>query len=779
MSSFFVNGGMAWATLFLVSIPIIIHLINRRRFFRMDWAAMEFLLDALKRNRRRLRIEQLILLLLRILLMALLGLFLARPFLSESGFGWLASVLSNEEKIFIVDDSFSTSHREAGRTSFDRQMDALELQVSKLADRGGGDRLTILKGSRYRSPLVRGVFVDRDREANLRQRISTLAPNDTQLPLAPLLESIADAGGEEGPTLPRLISILTDLRATDWTDGADGPREELQRALERVTGNPEVPTRLVVLDTGSDETGNIAVTGATVEGGKPVQDLPADIRVEIRNFGTLAARGLGIRLRYAPAPAVSEGEVGVPEDGTAWTTAIGPPVDELPPGGTGVYSIPCTFRSTGYYGVHVEVTGANDALAEDNTFPLAVEVVEGTDVLVITGEPSSEQYEGEADFLAQALAPTGEVSSGVRPTIVGEENLPRSELEKYAIIFALNVHSFPQEFLPLLGRYVRSGGTLVVFPGDQVDAALYNRQLGPPAEGDDPAPHQGLLPARLGEIAGNPESPLSLKLEVDQPYFRVLRELGELLSMVHVYRYYDATPLPTARILGRFSDTEGSPAVVEHAVDDGRVILFATTADLEWNDWPRNPTYLMVLQEMVTAVVRSRTQQAMPLVGATLRVPVDISRYSQEARLRSPGYPTRPATVLSAAPAPAGSEEGSSDQAAFDFVLDDTTQAGLYALELNVQAGGTEWREIALRRDPRESDLARVSEARIRELYPEADITVVKDPAAFSDVGRGGFEASDLLLWAFIGLLFIETLLARYFAHHVSSAPAESRGGAS
>ena len=46
------------------AIPVIIHLINRRRFLRMDWAAMEFLLDALKRNRRRLRLEQLLLLLI-------------------------------------------------------------------------------------------------------------------------------------------------------------------------------------------------------------------------------------------------------------------------------------------------------------------------------------------------------------------------------------------------------------------------------------------------------------------------------------------------------------------------------------------------------------------------------------------------------------------------------------------------------------------------------------------------------------------------------------------
>src|SRR5437764_12337084 len=67
----------------LVSSPIIIHLINRLRYRRVKWAAMEFLLKSQKRNRRRLIIEQLILLALRILLVLLIGLLLAR-FISDA-----------------------------------------------------------------------------------------------------------------------------------------------------------------------------------------------------------------------------------------------------------------------------------------------------------------------------------------------------------------------------------------------------------------------------------------------------------------------------------------------------------------------------------------------------------------------------------------------------------------------------------------------------------------------------------------------------------------------
>src|SRR6516165_9601673 len=62
----------------LISSPIIIHLINRMRFKRLRWAAMEFLLKSQKRNRRRLIIEQLLLLLLRCLLIVLVALLFSR-----------------------------------------------------------------------------------------------------------------------------------------------------------------------------------------------------------------------------------------------------------------------------------------------------------------------------------------------------------------------------------------------------------------------------------------------------------------------------------------------------------------------------------------------------------------------------------------------------------------------------------------------------------------------------------------------------------------------------
>ena len=368
----------------------------------------------------------------------------------------------------------------------------------------------------------------------------------------------------------------------------------------------------------------------------------------------------------------------------------------------------------------------------------------------------------------------------MKPTVVTEDTLPHQGLERYAAIFAANMNSFPQDFLPLLGRYVREGGALVLFLGDQVDAALYNRQLGKDSASASPAldggaaaqrreasPERGLLPARVGELRQSAESPLNLTPAFDHPYFRLLRDASDLMSMVRFQKCFHLEPYPSTQVLARFSDAEGSPAIVEGAVEKGRVILFASTADLDWNDWPRSPTYLMVLQELVLAVAKARSQRTDHVAGNPVEVPVDIRSYAREARLRAPGYPSHPERTILASPASVEPVPGKAESsAAFRFLLEETETSGLYAVALKTKSGEEEWQQVAVSRDPAESDLTPISSKKLRELYPDVELTVIKDAADLSDVGRGRFEISDFLLWTFLAFLFIEGFLARWFAHH-------------
>src|SRR3954451_17904177 len=111
----FVTWAFFWAGLAAASIPIIIHILNRRRFKSVTWAAMDFLLRAMKKNRRGLRFEQWVLLATRCLVVFLLGMALARPLACENrslaGIGGRTGL-----NVFVVDNSYSMAY-DAGHGS--------------------------------------------------------------------------------------------------------------------------------------------------------------------------------------------------------------------------------------------------------------------------------------------------------------------------------------------------------------------------------------------------------------------------------------------------------------------------------------------------------------------------------------------------------------------------------------------------------------------------------------------------------------------------------------
>ena len=98
------NSPLMWAA-GLISVPILIHLFNRRQFKIVRWGAMDFLLQASKENKRKVKIQHLLVLLLRCLAIVLLALLLARPAVSSAGLGFLPGVEDQVERVVILDDS--------------------------------------------------------------------------------------------------------------------------------------------------------------------------------------------------------------------------------------------------------------------------------------------------------------------------------------------------------------------------------------------------------------------------------------------------------------------------------------------------------------------------------------------------------------------------------------------------------------------------------------------------------------------------------------------------
>src|SRR5829696_5138342 len=97
-----------------VSIPILIHLLNRRKFERVAWAAMRFLRVSVEQNQRRIQVEDIILLILRCLLLALLVWALSRPVLRAVGAIGPASTTA----VIVIDNSYSMSQTDGVESRF-------------------------------------------------------------------------------------------------------------------------------------------------------------------------------------------------------------------------------------------------------------------------------------------------------------------------------------------------------------------------------------------------------------------------------------------------------------------------------------------------------------------------------------------------------------------------------------------------------------------------------------------------------------------------------------
>ena len=169
-------GGLA-----LASLPIIIHLLNRRRFKMLEWAAMDFLLKAAVRNRKRVRLENLLLLLLRTLVVVLLILAVARPFTQAEDA--LASLFGSEgqtERIVLLDDSHSMKAGQGNRAAFDVAKQLTAKLIERLNSEGSDDRITLVLASDPHGGLEgsQSVAAASANALRLAERIRKLKPSD-------------------------------------------------------------------------------------------------------------------------------------------------------------------------------------------------------------------------------------------------------------------------------------------------------------------------------------------------------------------------------------------------------------------------------------------------------------------------------------------------------------------------------------------------------------------------------------------------------------------------
>jgi hypothetical protein len=721
----FVHPALLWGLL-AAAIPFAIHLFFRRRPRPTPFPAIEFILRARRETQRRLRLRKLLLFTARTLLLAAIAVAIARPRAEAPGAIAEAVTQGPRATAIVLDASGSMRYRLDGRPLFDRAR---------------ADALGALEGLSTEEPAtavvcgpdaaqVEAPGFDRGAVRRTLERAEASAGHaDLTACVAAAVRALAAAKTQQ--TLPKRIVVATDLAATAWRLDVPAP------AIEGPAGpvRPEV----TVLDAARGAAlPNHAVVGLDAEPDPAAGPRGYKITAVLSNQGSAAIDDAPLSLVVGAGPEAK--------------TAIRSFTD-VPAGGSTRKTLLHGFAQGGP--TVLQVVLPEDALREDDARALALVVPREVRALVVDGAPSPVKYRDEAYFVESALASP---ASPVRARVVDAEAFPREDLSQVDVVFLLNVRSVGPKAAEL-ARFVENGGGLFLALGDQVDPELYVQELGALL----PLPlHVEKTAGTRGE--GEPRAARFAEVAWDHPALAVFTgDAREGLLGVRTSRYVlakasgaasagaSSAPGDRARpqVLATFDD--GAPALAVAQRGRGRVLLFTSSADRDWTDWPIRTSFLPAMQRFAAflAGALEERREAPAVVGTPRKVRLGAGE--SLVSLVGPDGRERPAGELRRA--------GLAEEApgVYGFT---PREPGLWGVK--VAARGEERLEprlaFAVAPDPRESDTRRLAPAELTAWFGGDRLAKVEGEARAAGSGK------ELPLWSILLVLgiaafFLEGLL--------------------
>jgi hypothetical protein len=761
-----------WIGLGTVAIPIIIHLLNRRRFRVRQWAAMQFLLDSLRRNRRRLRIEELILMALRCLLLFLLAMAIAR--FTGCGDNDLMPGAGQipETSIFILDDSFSMEQKVAGPTILENAIKDLTRQIKDLSENSKSDQIAILLTSKPgEGDAFQGLMpvADADEIKQLITRLEKIEPSD--LP-AKLGQTLTTAGKMlSGEDEPKNVYIFSDFRTVDL--GREKPGQ-YQEAFEALT---ETGVRVVTLDYGRAVESNLTIEKIELIDKWALAGVKTHIAVTVRNNGASGRKNVPVALSARWST-----------DG-ADETAVFP--TETIPSIAEESSIRMQFTVTLPKQGPAVITAKlpSDHLPGDNEGYLGLDVRKAVRILIVDGHPDMTDPDlSESYRISLLLDPRKNVSHGKEVTVVSTEAMEAQDLSNYDLVLLLDVPKLPSALdadgkkviypqLLALEQYVRDGGGLAIFTGSNLNMAFYNGPMY--AEGMGLSPLV-ISPPRGDASAREKYRRLDARSIAGDPFLRSLRDEGGAIrcGMIRFYAHTPSDPLTRSaasgdikppRVVAKFTSPDGGdgpPAIVVRQFGKGTVLMLYSTASTRWNDWADDvpeSIYSAPMLDMMTHLAKSQAGLHTMRVGESIIH--TINRESRDARvtLKTPKFPADDAITLETV------TQSDETQPTQIVKYDNPAHAGCYTMSLEMPDGSKSDLFFARNVDPKEGVLVPGGKEMISRAMGSGEFKYVSRRSAGSVSDLATKEQKEYWLLLLVGLLVLlalETVLAQRFGHY-------------
>lgn len=716
----FLNIAMIGGILAL-NIPILIHLLNRNRPRVVRWGAMFLLAEVVKTQRKRLKLEQILLLLVRAMIPVLLAICMAAPVLTGCQ---NLSGGSRSSVVILLDNSYSMSAGGANSSHVAATNAATEI----LRDLPDGSDVSVITmaggvGPMLDEPTVRtSLLID-----ELKKRTASYGVADVPASLELAARTISQMSQPK-----RDMIVITDFQRVSWASDQAAARA---RIAEWRSGENISPS-LTFLNVGKEAADNLAIMEVTLSRLTVGIGQKVNIRANLKNFGDKAYPSLRVYLDVnGQRRGVSEITLGGGEEGQVLFTHV--------------------FDQPGSNVVRIFADG-DSTLKEDNEFLTAVHVLDRIPILLIDGDPAppGEPLKGETGFLATALQPfkEGQVELAdllAARTIKTADFKPETIDSEKAIVLA-NVESLSEEQLRSLDGFVRSGGGLIIFAGNRVNGDWFNDKLF--------AGGAGLAPAQLSALSGSTTDATKQTTIATQTYTHAALTLfndrrngnlstGQVWSWFKLQVPADAS---ATSVLARLEN--GDPLLIEKCHGEGVVMQCATTCDADWNNLPARPFYVPLMQQLVSHVASSvepsrNVQVAQPLMAMLPRALI-----GQRATMTDPSGRRHSLTVA---------DRGSRGLIEFRA----TPLLGLYTLDFP----GSDAKSIhfVVSSPRQESDLRQLTRDEVGALVKDMNGDLVTSSDAYRELDATRRHGSEIWHWFFWGVLamcFFELVLQYRFS---------------
>jgi hypothetical protein len=647
------------------AIPLILHFFYRARYRPVPWGAMKFLRLAVEQTSRRLRFQELILLLLRILVLILLAVALARPFISSA----VTAGKRGEavDAVFVIDLSYSMNAREGAKTRLDMAKEAALKVIDDLPPNSTVQVITCTD---------RAVAAGPKSPRNLDQAKLLIQNLQVTQQSTDFLGGLTEAGAalSRAEGAAKEIYLFSDMQRGGWERQSSAIRVKCEELKAQGT--------LFLVRCGSQAVHNVAVVDLRPQTDIPHTGARMPFTVIVKNTGTEPVAGLTVTLKIDGQPLDKDAQ----------------PIEKLGPGETRPVTLTGKIDKPGWRVLTAEVKP--DQLDDDNKLDRVILVRDRVRVLVVDGSPNDREPDKAGSyFLAHALLPVPEefrFQYHVQPTVVRAADAGPGLLSDKEVCVLVNCPvggpgSLPQDFLQRLGEFVREGHGLFVTSGPNVEKAVYNRILGPGGS--------NLLPMELGDQFDVPKDtpifpdPNSIdeksflarfKLSANDPFLQ-LRD-AYVLRGVGVVEPNAEQLKDAGRVLMRFND--GRPALLAKQVGDGEVLFLTTSVDKDWGFFATNLTFQPFVHGALTHLIERSATGFNRVAGEPIRwTPKDLNKNYQV--IRPDGSKTRLGK-------PQG---GAREQLA--LTIADTSRAGVYTI---AEEGTEQGTRFAVVPDLRESE---------------------------------------------------------------------------